>query len=53
MVLTQIALDTRLHCIGCGRKIVLDRRRLPSRVADVLGEISDFPELRAAIETQR
>lgn len=48
MVLTHLALDARLSCVGCGRKIVLDRRRLGGRVADVLGEISDFPELREA-----
>ena len=50
MVLTQIALDARLTCVGCGRKIVLDRRRLSSRVADVLGEICDLPELRGAVD---
>lgn len=53
MVLTQLALDARLSCVGCGRKIVLDRRRLGSRVVDVLGEISDFPELRGAGEMER
>jgi hypothetical protein len=52
MVLTQLGLDARLSCTGCGRKIVLDRRRLAARVVDVLGEISDFPQLGRALETE-
>ena len=50
MVLTQVALDAHLSCVGCGRRLRLDRRRLHGRVADVLGVISDFPGLLTSIE---
>jgi hypothetical protein len=51
MVLTQVALDARLSCTGCGRRLVLDRQRLRGRVVDVLGVISDFPELHRALDS--
>jgi hypothetical protein len=47
MVVTRVALDVRLACAGCGAHLVLTRARLGTRVADVPGTISDFPELGA------
>jgi hypothetical protein len=37
---TQVGLDIRLSCAGCGARVVLTRQRLASRLRAVIGEIS-------------
>jgi hypothetical protein len=37
MVVTQVGLDVRLACAGCGARVVLSRERLRSRVRELLG----------------
>ncbi len=37
MVVTQVGLDVRLACAGCGGRVVLSRERLRGRVRELLG----------------
>jgi hypothetical protein len=39
MVVTQVGLDIRLACSGCGARVVLSRERLRGRVREVIGDI--------------
>ena len=39
MVVTQVGLDVRLACSGCGARVVLSRERLRSRLREVIGDI--------------
>ncbi|HEX3605922.1 MAG TPA: DUF951 domain-containing protein [Candidatus Dormibacteraeota bacterium] len=41
MVVTQVGLDVRLACAGCGARVVLSRERLRSRVRELLGGAGD------------
>jgi hypothetical protein len=41
MVVTQVGLDVRLVCAGCGARVVLSRQRLGSRVRELLGGAAD------------
>lgn len=38
MVVTQVGLDVRLACAGCGARVVMTRERLRSRVREVVGD---------------
>ena len=39
MVVTQVGLDVRLACAGCGARVVLSRERLRGRVRELLGGV--------------
>jgi hypothetical protein len=39
MVVTQVGLDVRLACAGCGARVVLSRARLRGRVRELLGSV--------------
>ena len=39
MVVTQVGLDVRLACAGCGARVVLSRERLRGRVRELLGSV--------------
>ena len=39
MVVTQVGLDIRLACSGCGARVVLSRERLRGRVRELLGGV--------------
>jgi hypothetical protein len=39
MVVTQVGLDVRLACAGCGARVVLSRERLRGRVRELLGTV--------------
>ena len=39
MVVTQVGLDVRLSCAGCGARVVLSRERLRGRVRELLGGV--------------
>ncbi len=41
MVVTQVGLDVRLACAGCGGRVVLSRERLRGRVRELLGGVGD------------
>jgi hypothetical protein len=40
-VVTQVGLDIRLSCVGCGARLMLTRQRLASRVRAVVGNLGD------------
>jgi hypothetical protein len=40
MVVTQLGLDVRLACSGCGARVVLSRERLRGRVREVVGTVA-------------
>ena len=42
MVVTQVGLDVRLSCAGCGARVVLSRERLRGRVRELIGGV-DHP----------
>ena len=43
MVVTQVGLDVRLVCAGCGGRVVLSRERLRSgQVVDFFGQPQDL-----------
>ena len=39
MVVTQLGLDVRLSCAGCGARVVMSRERLRGRVRELIGGI--------------
>ena len=39
MAVTQVGLDVRLSCAGCGARVVLSRERLRGRVRELLGGV--------------
>jgi hypothetical protein len=39
MVVTQLGLDVRLSCAGCGARVVLSRERLRGRVRELIGGV--------------
>jgi hypothetical protein len=39
MVVTQVGLDVRLSCAGCGARVVLSRERLRGRVRELIGGV--------------
>ena len=41
MVVTQVGLDVRLACAGCGGRVVLTRERLRGRVRELLGGVGE------------
>lgn len=41
MVVTQVGLDVRLACAGCGGRLVLSRERLRGRVRELLGTLTE------------
>ncbi len=41
MVVTQVGLDVRLACAGCGGRVVLTRERLRGRVRELIGGAGD------------
>ncbi len=41
MVVTQVGLDVRLACAGCGGRVVLSRERLRGRVRELLGGVGE------------
>jgi hypothetical protein len=46
---TQVGLDIRLSCAGCGARLILTRQKLQSRLRAVVGEIaeaSDVPRVQ-------
>jgi hypothetical protein len=36
---TQVGLDVRLSCAGCGARVVLSRERLRGRVRELIGGV--------------
>jgi hypothetical protein len=40
---TQVGLDIRLSCTGCGARLILSRQRLQSRLRGVVGRIGPEP----------
>jgi len=44
MAVTQVGLDVRLACTGCGARVVLTRERLRSRVRELVGTVVAPPE---------
>lgn len=41
MVVTQVGLDVRLACAGCGGRVVLSRERLRGRVRELIGGVGE------------
>ena len=41
MVVTQVGLDVRLACAGCGARVVLSRERLRGRVRELIGGVGE------------